>query len=55
MSAGGVNGVTLMVPIINAELYTVWFNLDKCFTTVDDDFVMPNERLNKVFLTQLKK
>ena len=60
MRAGVVNGVTLMipkmmVPILNAELYPVWFNLAKCFTTVDDDPVMPNERLNKIFLTQFKK
>ena len=60
MRAGVVNGVTLMipkvtVPILNAKLYPVWFNLAKCFTTVDDDSVMSNERLNKIFLNQLKK
>jgi len=59
MRAGVVNGVTLMipkvtVPILNAKLYPVWFNLAKCFTTVDDDSVMSNERLNKIFLNQLK-
>ena len=60
MRAGVVNGVTIMipkvmVPILNAKLYPVWFNLAKCFTTIDDDSVMPNERLNKIFLNQLKK
>ena len=60
MRAGVVNGVNLMipkvmVPILNAKLYPVWFNLAKCFTAIDDDSVMPNERLNKIFLNQLKK
>ena len=59
MSAGVINGVTLMVPkvmrpIPNVELYPILFNLAKYFMAVDDDITMPNDRLNKIFLTQLK-
>lgn len=57
---GEVNGITIMIPkvlvsIPNVKLYLVWFNLARYFITVDDDSVMPNERLNKIFLTQLEK
>lgn len=59
MRAGVINGVTLMVPkvmvpIPNVELYPTWFNLAKYFISIDEDATMPNERLNKIFLTQLK-
>ena len=45
----------VLVSIPNVKLYLVWFNLARYFITVDDDSVMPNERLNKIFLTQLEK
>ena len=59
ISARVINGVTLMIPkvmgpIPNVELYPIWFNLAKYFVAVDDDINMPNDRLNKIFLTQLK-
>lgn len=59
VSAGIVNGVSIMIPkkiepIPNAELYPILFNLIKYFTCADEDATGPNEKVNDIFLNQLK-
>lgn len=40
--------------IPNAELYPILFNLIKYFTCADEDATGPNEKVNDIFLNQLK-
>lgn len=59
VSAGIVNGVSIMIPkkiepIPNAELYPILFNLIKYFICADEDATGPNEKVNDIFLNQLK-
>ena len=41
-------------PIPNAELYPILFNLIKYFICADEDATGPNEKVNDIFLNQLK-
>ena len=59
VSAGVINGVHIMIPkmmtpLQNVEIYPLWFNLTQYLSKVNDDATEPNERVNNIFLNQLK-
>ena len=59
VSVGIINGVRIMtpktmIPVQNVELYPLWFNLTQVLSTVNNDATGPNEKVNNIFLRQLK-
>lgn len=59
VSAGIINGVSIMtpkimIPVQNVEIYPLWLNLTQILSTVNNDAIGPNEKVNNIFLRQLK-
>lgn len=59
VSVGIINGVRIMtpktmIPAQNVEIYPLWFNLTRVLSTLNNDATGPNEKVNNIFLKQLK-
>ncbi len=59
ISAGVVNGVTLMAPknispVSDMVLYPILFNVVQYLSSVNEDAMEPNPKINKIFLERLK-
>lgn len=49
-----ITNFKIIETIPNFELYPILFNLIKYFTSTDEDAIGPNEKVNDIFLNQLK-
>ena len=59
VSVGIINGVRIMtpktlIPAQNVEIYPLWFDLTQVLSTLNNDATGPNEKVNNIFLKQLK-
>lgn len=43
-----------MISVQNVEIYPLWFNLTQVLSIVNNDAIVPNEKVNNIFLRQLK-